>query len=98
MQTLKTTSFNTNPLDNFKDYKKANVKLTIYSAFETSKENVEKITKIISKKYNFTANPVQVIIDSSLIGGIKVVFDSIIIDGSLKGKIKQIKHNSEERI
>lgn len=94
----KNTTSNTNLLTNTRNYHKANIKLTIYSAFETSKENIEKITKTLSKKYNFIADPVEIIIDNSLIGGIKVVFDSIVIDGTLKGKLKKIKQNSEERI
>lgn len=98
MKVSKNSSLNTNLLNNFKDYQKANVKLTIYSAFELSKDNIEKISKILSKKHNFIPQPIEVVIDNSLIAGIKVVFDSIVIDGTLKGKLKKIKESSEERI
>lgn len=98
MEKNRNSSLNTNLLTNQIDYQKSNIEVKIYSAFETSKENIDKVVAKLSRKYNFTANPVNVIIDESLIGGIKVVFDSIVIDGTIKGKLKKIKQKSEERI
>ncbi len=80
------------------DYKQAELKLTLYSAYPIETSDVNKIAQILTKKYNFVAKTVEVIIDPDLIGGIKAVFDSNVIDGTVKGKLGTIKRNSEERI
>ena len=79
------------------NYNKKDVEITIYSAFEIKKNDSNKIIELVSKKYNFTPYPINIKVDPELIGGVKVVFDSKVIDGSNKSKLDGIKNTSKER-
>lgn len=85
-------------LNTINDYDGAELILDIYTAFELSNEEYKEIANKVSKKFNFIIKEVHVSIDESLIGGVKVVFDSNVIDGSLKGKLQEIKNKTEKRI
>ena len=79
------------------NYDKKDIEITIYSAFEMKKTDSDKIIELVSKKYNFTPYPINIKVDPELIGGVKVVFDSKVIDGSIKSKLDSIKNTSKER-
>ncbi|MDE6289167.1 MAG: F0F1 ATP synthase subunit delta [Ureaplasma sp.] len=79
------------------NYDKKDIEITIYSAFEMKKTDSDKIIELVSKKYNFTPYPINIKVDPELIGGVKVVFDSKVIDGSIKFKLDSIKNTSKER-
>lgn len=67
-----------------------NVKIT--SAFELSKDEVDKICKKISNKLNKKVIP-ELIIDKTYIAGISIEYDSKIIDNSIKAKLDEIRSN-----
>lgn len=89
---------NNKNLNTINDYNKAELKLTIYTAFSLSNEEYQEIAQKVSSKYNFITKEIEVIVDEELIGGVKIVFDSVVLDGSLKGKLQMIKNNSKERV
>jgi len=64
----------------------------LYSTMPLSNEQVEEITETISKIENhpiFLKN----VIDTALIGGIKVVIKDHVYDGSIKNKLSQLRTN-----
>lgn len=63
-----------------------------YSAFPLKEEELEKISSSLSKVEN---HPIELknIVDPSLIGGVKVVINDHIYDGSLKHHIESMKAN-----
>ena len=63
----------------------------LYSAFPLKEEEIENITSAISKKENMPIELIN-IIDQTLIGGVKVVINDKIYDGSLKHHIAQMKN------
>lgn len=79
------------------NYNKKDIEITIYSAFEIKKADSDKIVELVSKKYNFTPYPINIKIDKELIGGVKIVFDSKVIDGSIKAKLDSIINTSKGR-
>ena len=62
----------------------------LYSAFEISDEQLQKINKTISEVEGHPTY-LRVVIDPSIIGGIKVVVNDHIYDGSLKKRIENMK-------
>lgn len=73
------------------DNKMEIVNIKIYSSFELNKSDIDKIAKKIKLKIN--KEPVfKVIIDKSLIGGIKVCYDDTVLDNSIKNKLSVIRN------
>lgn len=64
----------------------------LYSAFELDKETIKSIEKGIEKKENRKISLIFKI-DPSLIGGVKVVINNRIYDGSVKNKLSEMKQN-----
>ncbi|AJQ45200.1 hypothetical protein JM47_00900 [Ureaplasma diversum] len=62
--------------------------LIITSAFELSPKHIHQIETAYEKKYNKTFRP-KVYIDKSILGGVKVNFQSQVADGSIKTKLNQ---------
>lgn len=62
----------------------------VYSAFELSQEDIDKIEKAISLKEEKKVK-LRVVIDETLIGGIKVEIDNHIYDDSLSYKLESLK-------
>lgn len=85
-----------------KEYiKLANIELGIlegllYSASSLTKEEIARVEKTISKRMK---KPVELHlrVDSRLIGGIKVVINEHIFDGSIQGKLAQLRSDLSER-
>lgn len=68
----------------------------LYSAVKLSKEEQQKVEKAISKKMN---KPVELrlVVDSHLLGGVKVIVNDHVFDGSLLGRLNQMKLDLSER-
>ena len=64
----------------------------LYSAFELDKKTIEDIETAIGKKENRKISLIFKI-DPSLIGGIKVVINNHIYDGSVKNKLAEMKQS-----
>lgn len=62
----------------------------IYSTYPLSDEQIKEIENAISKKENKQIT-LKVIIDKSLLGGIKVQIANRIYDGSIKNKVEMLK-------
>ena len=64
----------------------------IYSVNELTKDEIERIEKGISKKLNCTVE-LENYIDEKLIGGVKVIVEDKIFDGSVKNKLEKMKES-----
>lgn len=62
----------------------------LYTSIDLDAQQIKRIEQAVSTKENKTVN-LQVIKDESLIGGIKVVLDNRVIDGSIKNKVELLK-------
>jgi F-type H+-transporting ATPase subunit delta len=62
---------------------------TIYSAFDLSSEQVSSLVATLEKKFGRKLNP-TVDIDTSLIGGVRVVFGDEVLDTSVRAKLQQM--------
>ncbi len=62
----------------------------VYSVTPLSRTQLDQLSKNLSKKLNKTVD-LKNVIDKSLIGGLKVVLDGHIYDGSLKYQIEEMK-------
>lgn len=62
----------------------------VYSAFELTKEQIHKVEKAMSQKIGKKVQ-LHVVIDESLIGGIKVDIDNHIYDDSLSYKLESLR-------
>lgn len=79
------------------NYDHKEIKLEIFSARPVEDQYLKEIAQVLSQKYNFVPHPVVNVIDPSLLGGIKVVFDTKVIDGTIKGKLDNIRKNMSEK-
>lgn len=68
----------------------------IYSVNPLSKNEIDKVKVVVSKKINQEVE-LKNLIDESLIGGAKVVVHDRIFDGSISGKLNALKTNLNER-
>lgn len=68
----------------------------IKSAFEIDKNQIDNILIFLIKKLKSKID-YKIVIDTSLIGGFQVLYDSNVIDFSIKGKIEHIKSTSKEK-
>ncbi len=62
----------------------------IYSTKKLTKDEIEKVIDAVGSKLNRKIN-LRNRLDPSLIGGIKVVIDDHVFDGSIKNKLKNLK-------
>lgn len=86
---------NINNQASIKVYNNEFLELHIYSAYEVSQEDLNEIAKKVSKKYNFQVKNIKFYIDESLIAGVKIVFDSNVIDNSLLAKLRTLENNTK---
>lgn len=75
----------------FKDETENIKNVYIQSAFHISKNLLNKIECILKNKYQFSMK-ITVVIDRTLIGGLRIVIDNQIIDLSIKEQLKKLKH------
>lgn len=74
---------------NLIDHKNSVKFLKIYTAMSLSDHELKALISALKKSIDCEIS-VKTIVDSSLIAGVKIIADSFIIDGSLKGKMNQI--------
>lgn len=70
--------------------KKEILHMTLTSASPLEATQVEKIKSIYLAKYNKKAAIAELIVDKSLLGGLKVQIGDTIIDASLKGRLEDL--------
>lgn len=68
----------------------------VYSTEELSKLQIDKISDAVSKKLNHRVE-LKNVIDERLIGGVRVVINDHVYDGSIKFKLETLKNNLKER-
>jgi len=68
----------------------------LYSVDKLTSEQIKKIEKAIGKNLGHSIE-LKPLIDTRLIGGIKVVVNDHVYDGSLLGKLNSLKSNLKER-
>ncbi len=68
------------------------VKAKAYSSISLSSEQIIKLEKKLSEQSGKTVE-IENIIDNSLLGGIMIKFNDVVIDGTLKGKLKNLEDN-----
>jgi F-type H+-transporting ATPase subunit delta len=61
----------------------------IHSAFELSGDQLAQLTAMLEKKFGCKLNP-TVTVDSSLIGGVRVVVGDEVLDTSVRAKLQQM--------
>ncbi len=72
------------------------VEVKIFSPFELKKDDVDSILKKVEKK-TLKKVHANVIIDPSLIGGIKVEYNDVVYNNSIRNKIDLIKNNIRKK-
>lgn len=65
------------------------VKATIYSAYKLSKDQVDDFVRLIKEKKGVVIEP-EVVIDESLIGGVKIEYGDQVLDLSIKSRLAQL--------
>lgn len=68
--------------------------IKVFSAFELTKQQLEKIKKSLEKHYKSKVT-LENFIDQSLIGGIRIESETDSIDNTIINKLKTMKHESE---
>lgn len=68
------------------------VKAKAYSSISLSSEQIIKLEKKLSEQSGKTVE-IENIIDNSLLGGIMIKFNDVVIDGTLMGKLKSLENN-----
>lgn len=63
---------------------------TVYSATKLDKQEISDIEKALEKKTNYKIE-LENIVDTSIIGGVKVILDDKVYDGSIQGRILSLK-------
>jgi len=72
-------------------YKHFNIKeLEIYSTVELTKKEIDQIKDAAAQKFNQTLQPINNV-DTSLIGGIKIKIDDLVLDGTIANKLDRLK-------
>ena len=78
-----------NLFEDFKAQLEKSVDVDIESAFELDKEQQDKLAQALSKKLERTVN-VSSTVDTTLIGGVIIRAQDLVIDASVRGKIAKL--------
>lgn len=62
----------------------------IYSAFEMNTTQVQSLTAMLEKRFACKLTP-EIVIDQSLIGGVRVVVGDQVLDSSVRGKLDSMR-------
>ncbi|WP_102026431.1 F0F1 ATP synthase subunit delta [Salirhabdus sp. Marseille-P4669] len=65
----------------------------VYSVRELSDDEKESLQKVFAEKLGLNALRIQNIVDTSLLGGLKLKIGNRIYDGSVSGKLERIERN-----
>ncbi|MGM8211407.1 F0F1 ATP synthase subunit delta [Virgibacillus sp. W0430] len=66
---------------------------TVYSVRELSKTEKEDLAASFAQRFNKNTIKIKNVVDSDLIGGMKIRIGNTIYDGSISGKLKRIERN-----
>ncbi|GGJ91890.1 ATP synthase subunit delta [Lentibacillus kapialis] len=66
---------------------------TVYTVRELSDSEKEQLENTFAKRFNKQAIKLNTVVDSSIIGGLKLRIGNTIYDGTISGKLKRIKRN-----
>jgi F-type H+-transporting ATPase subunit delta len=64
--------------------------VTVKSAIDLTAAQLDAVKKAVTKKYGKDVQMEQVV-DPSILGGVQVLVGSRLIDGSIRGKLNQLK-------
>ncbi len=68
------------------------VKAKAYSSICLDSEQIKKLEKKLSEQSGKTVE-IENIVDKSLLGGVMIRFNDVVIDGTLKGKLEDLENN-----
>ena len=68
------------------------VKAKAYTSIQLNKSQIEKLEAKLSEQTKKIVE-IENIVDSSLLGGVMIKFNDVVIDGTLKGKLKNLENN-----
>lgn len=71
--------------------KSNSITVTVTAAEPLSKTQLETIKAAVKKKYEVTDVMIEAIVDQTVLGGVKLVIDSIEYDGTVQGKLAQVR-------
>lgn len=74
-----------------KNQQEGSARADIYSAFELSQEQIDKVVSDLQPKFDKKLKPV-VTIDPSLIGGVRVVVGDHVLDTSVQAQLSRLYH------
>lgn len=74
------------------DKHRNSLNIDIYTALELDSKQVKALEKKYKQQYNKSRIRSKIIVDESLIGGIKVVIGDKVYDGSIKGQLEKLKN------
>jgi len=86
---LITLPFVSEIFDELKAAEDKRIQATVYTAFEPTKEQQEKLKAALNKKYDAEVD-IAYEVDSSLIGGIKIKVGDWVMDGSATAQLKEL--------
>lgn len=66
--------------------------ITIETPFNISKTNINNLLKAIKKNYNLQKYKTKIVINPDILGGVKIRFNDVVIDGTVQSRIIQMKH------
>jgi F-type H+-transporting ATPase subunit delta len=67
------------------------IAITVTSAEALSKTQIAHITTAVKKKYEVSSVVVEEVVDPSVLGGIKLMINSVEYDGTVQGKLAQVR-------
>lgn len=70
-------------------------KITLYTPFELDKEVLWTIKDVFGKVFKCDTVELQILMDVSLIAGVRLIVGSKVFDASFKGKLEQLKEKME---
>ncbi|WP_407269310.1 F0F1 ATP synthase subunit delta [Radiobacillus sp. PE A8.2] len=66
---------------------------TVYSVRSLENDEKQQLSAVFAKRLNKNALNIENIVDSSLLGGVKIKIGNTIYDGSIKGKLERFERN-----
>lgn len=65
--------------------------MSIYAAVPLEEDQIRNISEKFRKLYDASAVKTSVVIDGSLVGGVKVMIGDKLLDGSIRGRLKELQ-------
>lgn len=74
------------------------IAVQVTTAIELSKDQLDKISKAVSNKYSGKKVEVEAVVDPSVIGGIKMIVDSVEFDATVAGKLDKLSSHLQQQL